>query len=324
MSRSILFITKNPNDAAARYRAKYLFDAMGERGWTVRHVACSEPWARLRILLAASRSDITFVQRKLFDPAFAALLRMVSRRLVFDFDDAIFVKSSGKPSARRAARFRGAVEKADLVLAGNGYLAAEAHRFSANVETVPTCVPLAKYPDPGERPAQGDRLVWIGSRSTSKYLKYGHEAFTAIAQRCPDARLRVIGDFEWSHPDLEVESVPWSEAIEQPRLAASGIGVAPMPDNPWTRGKCALKVLQYMACGLPVVSSATGANAEVIEDGVTGFLVSTPAEWADAVEKLLANPDLRSTMGHRGRNRLAEHFSTERTAPRVAGLLEEL
>ena len=154
MGRSILFVTKNPNDAAARYRAKYLFDTLTERGWQVRHVACSEPWARLRIVLAASRSEITFVQRKLFDPVFAALLRMISRRMVFDFDDAIFVKSSGKPSARRMARFQRAAGKADLVLAGNGYLAAEARRFSSNVETVPTCVPLAKYPPPGEAPAQ--------------------------------------------------------------------------------------------------------------------------------------------------------------------------
>ena len=324
MPGTILFITKSRDDSATRYRAAVLFGELKNRGWRIIHVPGDEAGFRLRALVGAWSADVLFVQRRFIREPVWTLLRLLCPRVVFDFDDAIFLKSSGKATKGRTRRFRRMVRGSRLVLVGNEYLAAEARRFNPQVRAFPTSIETGRYPE-NHGPAPGaPELVWIGSRSTSKYLRAMPEIFQALHEELPAVRLKVIADFAWEDALLPCVNVGWSADTEITELQSARIGIAPMPDDPWTRGKCALKVLQYMAAGLPVVSSDCGANAEVVEPGVTGLLAGSPAEWVQAVRQLLGDEELRRRMGEAGRQRVMEFYAQERIVNATVDALESL
>ena len=257
-----LFLAKSMDDPATRYRLKPLLVRLNEAGEDF--VVFYEPGLldRMRVLWCARSAGTVFIQRKLFGRLFLTLLGLVSRRVIFDFDDAIFLRSNGKVSRTRRARFRATCRISSLVLAGNEYLSREAARWvrTAEVLVQPTCVPTERYSTAGQKDPVFT-LVWIGSRSTSRYLEQYRPVLEAIGRRFPDIRLKVIGDFKFQLDAMKVVLAPWSEATEAQALASAHVGIAPMSEDPWTRGKCALKVIQYMAAGLPVISSRAGANA---------------------------------------------------------------
>ncbi len=324
MARTILFITKSRDDSATRYRAGFLFPELQARDWRVIHRPADESGFRLRALCAAFSADIVFVQRRFLGGMFWLLLRLLCPRIVFDFDDAIFLKSSGKATRSRTRRFLGMLRGSRLVLVGNEYLAQEARRHHANVRVFPTAVDLEKFPENrGATPGEPE-LVWIGSSATAKYLRNATGIFQALHAAFPGIRLKVVADFAWEDAPLPCVNIPWSADREIAELQSAQIGVAPMPDDPWTRGKCALKVLQYMAAGIPVVSSNCGANAEVIEHGVTGFLAETPGEWVEAVRALLSDATLRQRMGTAGRQRVQRHYTRRQIVDGIASELEAL
>ena len=192
----------------------------------------------------------------------------------------------------------------DAVTAGNGYLAARASSYidSRRVHIVPTCVDSSRYTLANHKrgPATA-RLVWIGQQSTLPSLDLAAEHLALASARLAGLSLRVICD---RFPDLagvRVVRREWSINDEALELADADIGINWLPDDSWSRGKCGLKVLQYMAAGLPVVANPVGMNREMVVHGRTGFLASTPEEWADAIERLASNPKLRQAMGQRGR-----------------------
>ena len=284
-----LLVGKGDDNPSTRYRLKPLAARLDQLGHTV-NFSVSElgPGGKAGLLSAASRSDVVIVQRKLFGGLFVRALRACCSNIVFDFDDAVFANSDGSGSLTRERRFAATVGAACRVWAGNRYLAAAAEAHGAEAYVLPTAVRADHY-DLVERKHDSFTLVWIGGRSTSRYLQAYRPALEAVGKAC-HVRLKVIGDFDISFNDLPVVVVPWSEATETEELLRSHIGIAPMENNSWTRGKCALKVLQYMAAGLPVISSKAGANAEVVRDGSTGLFAETPAEWVAAVKRLQSEP----------------------------------
>jgi glycosyltransferase involved in cell wall biosynthesis len=252
------------------------------------------------------------------------LLRGRSSRLVFDFDDAIFTTAEG-PSHGRAKRFSRIVSVCDRVWAGNSYLAEQARLYNDQVSVLATSIETARYRrDLTIKSDDYFDLAWVGSSSTRRYLE---EALPTIAEaglRVRNLRLKVIADFDLHHPGLAVKNVRWDTETEVGELASSQVGIAPMPDNAWTKGKCACKVLQYMAAGLPVISSACGVNREAVISEVTGLLPTEASQWVAAIERLSRDRDLRSRMGIAGRQRVEEHFSTEVTSRQMSRSLEEL
>ena len=170
------------------------------------------------------------------------------------------------------------------------------------------------------------RLVWIGSSSTLKQLRKFTEMLDSLAWQMPELILRVIADDELVTDTLEVENVPWSRQTEARLLNECDIGIAPLPDTPFARGKCAFKVLQYMASGLPVVSSDVGANAEYVSDYDNGFIAYDDQHWADSISQLVYDPELRATQGASGRQRVCEEFDFSVLKPQVCdaimGVLE--
>jgi len=308
----LLFVSKGADSASTRYRALQFFPLWKAAGYAPAHVTASGgAGALLDMLRQARRADIVVVLRKTFPAPVLWLLRHVSRRLVFDFDDAIFCNTDGTPSRTRMARFAAMARACDRILAGNAFLAARAAAFNPAVTVVPTCVDAARYRIAAEPPAENVDLVWIGSRSTRKYLADALPCLAAAAQAVPTLRLKIVADFDL--PGCGVATLPlaWREETEARELASAHIGIAPMRDDDWSRGKCALKVLQYMAAGLPVVSSDAGANAEAVAAGETGFLAKTPEEWAARIALLAGDAGLRRKMGEAGRRRVETDYSLE-------------
>lgn len=323
--RTILFISKGEDSASTRYRAFNYYPHLEEGGWRPIHMtAAKSPLQRLHILRRAREADVVVILRKTLSPPFLYLLRKAARRLVFDFDDAIFVRSNGQPSRRREGGFRRTMRACDAVWAGNRYLADAAARINDHVSLLPTSIRPDRYDIHAEKPLGHIDLVWIGSSATRKYLVEALPAMEALAKRHPQLRLKIIADFDLETRHLTTLPVTWSEATEARELAGSHIGIAPMPNNPWTRGKCGLKILQYMAAGLPVVASPAGVNRDVVIDGETGYLAISESEWVDTLQKLIDDAGLRERQGLLGRQRVLERYSEIATARRMLADLNSL
>jgi glycosyltransferase involved in cell wall biosynthesis len=216
------------------------------------------------------------------------------------------------------------MEASDAVWAGNRHLADAAASINGHVSLLPTSIRPDRYDVAAEKPRNHVDLVWIGSSATRKYLVEALPAMEALAQRYPQLRMKIVADFDLETRDLVTLPVTWSEAVEARELAASHIGIAPMPDNPWTRGKCALKILQYMAAGLPVVASPAGVNRDVVIDGETGYLAASRDQWTDALQKLVCDAGLRERQGRLGRQRVLESYSEIATARSMLADLDSL
>ncbi len=273
-------------------------------------------WPRLHRQL--SQVDGVIVQRRLLSAWQRFWLRRSARGVLFDFDDAVWLRDSyarrGPHSLRRLRRFRATLQACSGVIAGNAYLAAEAQRWvpGDQVAVIPTCVDPSGYPlsrHTGESPV---RLVWIGSSSTLKGLERIRDLLERIGRNVSGLRLRLICDRFLDLADLPVEACPWEAAHEAQQLASADIGLAWLPDDDWSRGKCGLKVLQYMAAGLPVVANPVGVQRDLVVHGQTGFLAETPDEWIDAIRTLAADPELRKNMGKTGQKRVLQGYSVAR------------
>jgi glycosyltransferase involved in cell wall biosynthesis len=203
------------------------------------------------------------------------------------------------------------VRAADAIVAGNNWLRDQAIAAGARQGfVVPTCVNPNLYPvarhdatDPGVR------LAWVGSASTLQGLERVRPHLEAIGLAVPGIRLRLICDQFLSFKSLPVEPCRWSDATEAAEIAAADIGISWLPDDAWSRGKCGLKVLQYMAAGLPVVANPVGVQADMVRHGESGLLATTVPEWIESIARLAGDAELRRRMGAAGRRRVEANFS---------------
>jgi glycosyltransferase involved in cell wall biosynthesis len=320
--RSVLFISKGEQASSTRYRALNYFPLLRAHGWEARHLTDDKTSGSHRdILRAAAGADAVVLLRRTPGWLFGLRLRKASKLLVFDFDDAIFIPRSGRFS-RRPARFRSIVKQCDHVWAGNSYLAGEALRFNSHVTVLPTSIEIERYRPMFDKPGNATVLVWIGSRSTRKYLVEVLPALEAACSACDLLRLKNISDFELRSEVLPIDNVPWSQATETAELASATIGIAPMREDPWTRGKCGLKVLQYMASGLPVITSPYGVNRDLVEEDKTGFHAVSSQQWLDAIRRLADEPGLVKAMGAAGRHKCESEFTLQATFKKLLQTLE--
>lgn len=306
----ILFISKGEQSSSTRYRALQYFPHFKAQNWQPIHVTISGGIIPIiKTLNAAISADVVVVLRKTFPMPIFWILRKLSKRLIFDFDDAIFLNTDGSYSKTRMHRFIKTISKCDFIFAGNSYLADEAKQYNSAVSVIPTSVEVAKYDFPKHKSPDSFDLVWIGSSSTKKYIAAIIPAIEHAAQSIPNLRLKIIADFKLTSPKLTIKNVAWTEAVEAIELGQSHVGLAPMVDNNWTKGKCALKVLQYMASGLPVISSPTGVNAYVVDNGVNGYLASNDEEWSEFIIKISQEKEQSENMGRLGKQRVNQEFS---------------
>lgn len=270
---------------------------------------------RLPDVVMSHRYDAVLLQREIMS-SFVTLEPLTTRPRILDVDDAIFLQRGGG-FARRLA------ELSDRIICGNNYLAERFGRWNMNVDIVPTAVDTERYHVNAEPKLSDSPLVigWIGTSGNYKYL-YGIEgALAKVMCAHPSARLKVVGDRlpEFRHLSLErVDFVPWSEASEVNAIQSMDIGIMPLEDSPWARGKCSFKMLQYMATGLPVVVSPVGMNAEVLTLGELGIGATTEKQWVDGLIALLENRTLRARFGSEGRRVVEFSFSIHVLAPQIA------
>lgn len=312
----VLVITNNLQQASFRLRIQALSEGLRRRGVCFDiHLRPREVLARRRLLKSAADYDAVLLQRKMLDPLDTRLLRKKARKLFFDVDDAVMYHSRPIGPLKRWQtwrRFLATARYADLVVAGNEYLADLFRRHGARAIVLPTIVDPAHYQVKSHTACDAPALVWIGSKSTLPYLRQFAPALADAKKRVPSLRLITIADQPLTDAPIPVEHVPWSEQTESAALCRGDIGIAPTPRDRWTLGKCGFKIVQYMAAGLPVIGSPVGANSEIVAPGETGFLPEDPAEWADAVAVLAGDPAKRQAMGTAARKRVEEHFSITR------------
>jgi glycosyltransferase involved in cell wall biosynthesis len=326
-------LVEAPEHVCCRYRVAALRPLLERAGHSLEiRRRPAHWWQWLGLCRELRHADAVLLQRKLLQRWQLYLLRRAARRLVFDFDDAVFLRDSfaarGHHARGRLRRFATVVRAADAVVAGNDFLAAKAAAFAdpARVHVIPTCVEPARYPvaGPAAVPRAGTELVWVGSSSTLQGLEAVRPLLESLGKAIPGLRLKLICDRFLRLEHLPVVPSAWSEAAEGAEIAASDIGISWIPDDPWSRGKCGLKVLQYMAAGLPVVANPVGVHPEMVRHGVNGFLAETPAEWAEAVGALAADPGLRLRLGAAGRRRVEHDYSVAAGASKWAALLDRL
>lgn len=250
--------------------------------------------------------------------------------VITDYDDAIFHRydQSGNAIVRGAlgTKVDKVMKASDVVVAGNRYLAERAARAGARrIELVPTVVDAARYgARRGVRDDDRPRIGWIGTPETWRSCAQPFAELLRSVATHAGAVCRLVGAEPQPRVAEPFELLPWSEGTEVESIHGMDIGIMPLPDTPWTRGKCGYKLIQYMACGLPVVASPVGVNAEIVEHGVNGFLAESEDDWKTALEMLLRDPELRRSMGQAGRRKVEVAYSLEVHGPRVARLLKDV
>lgn len=287
---------------------------------------------RLARLLAARRFDLVWLEYELFPwlPAWGeALLAGLSVPYLVDYDDAIFhyYDLHRRAPVRRllGGKIDAVMRRARVVVAGNDYLAEHARRAGApRVAVLPTVVDLARYNDHDHAaPAQNDifTIGWIGTPYTAKYLYLVRDALLEV-RRAGDARLVCVGSGPVELEDVPVEVRAWAEDTEAADIQGFDVGIMPLDDSPWERGKSGYKLIQYMACARPVVASPVGVNAQIVADGVNGFHARSAADWVRALTAL-RDAGLRARMGAAGRARVEAEYCLQVTAPALLALLHE-
>lgn len=284
---------------------------------------------RLKILLQAKQFDVVWVEKELFPylpSMFEHILAALKVPYVVDYDDAVFhsYDQHRLPWVRAllSERLTPLISRAYAVTAGNTYLADYARRHGARrVEIIPTVVDLHRYhvlPEPDDAVL---RIGWVGSASTVKYLDQLREPLRQLALH-GDVCLVTIGAPPLRSFVVALEQHPWSADTEAALLATIHVGVMPLPDTPWERGKCGYKLIQYMACGRPLVASPVGINSEIVDDSV-GFLAEDHDAWIAALSRLRTQPKLRRSQGAAGRKKIESLYSLQAVAPGISRLLEE-
>jgi glycosyltransferase involved in cell wall biosynthesis len=281
---------------------------------------------RLGSLLHHARSDLAVVQYEFWPylPAcFERLMEIRYPKYIVDYDDAWFL------TYRNRLGLRGKLEKvmarAIAVTVGNSYLAEYARQYTSRIEIFPTTVDIEKYL-PRPRPGDGKELVigWMGSPTTAPNLRLIEDAL-AILARERKVRVRCIGPAaDFALPGVSVEKRRWLEEQEVEEIQQFDIGINPLVDNDFTRGKCGYKLIQYMACEVPVVASPVGANCEIVEQGKNGYLATDRDEWIDALRRLADDSDLRLRLGQSGRRKVIEKYSLQAVLPRMISLYREM
>jgi glycosyltransferase involved in cell wall biosynthesis len=328
----LLGLVEAPDHVCCRYRLAAFRESWARSGHALDLLSWPRRcWDWPGLLAKVQQADVVIVQRKLPVQWQVSFLRRSAKRLVFDFDDAVFGRDSyatrGIACARRERRFTAICSASDAVIAGNSFLADHAARWtnSSKVQVIPTCVNPDSYRLAHHRRRdQGVQLVWVGSSSTLQGLEAIRPLLEALGQYVPGLTLKLVCDRFLNLEHLPVISVPWTKASEADELADADIGICWMPGDDWSRGKCGLKLLQYMAAGLPVVANRVGVHSEIIRHGETGFLADSAEEWQEAARRLASDPELRRRMGAAGRLRLEADYSLTLGAAKWGEVLGDL
>lgn len=278
-------------------------------------------WLRSRL----QRFDVVFIDREVFDNdsvEMEARFRDSCRRLVIDLDDAIFL--------RHPQKFESLMALADLVVCGNRWLVDKVRPLNDRIVQIPTCVDMVDY---GQRPATDSPrppvVGWMGTAGNVAYLSVAAEALRTLST-LTEFELRVVvpdaaGLRQMDLTGVRVRHVPWDPQREVAQLQEFDIGLMPLfPDQAWDVYKCGLKLIQYLAVGVPGIAAPVGVNSEILDNNQNGIAATTTDEWLSALQRLTSDPGLRESMGARGRRTVIDRYSIQANYPRLRDALLEL
>lgn len=326
----ILFLPiSGPRGASSRYRVFQFLPAFAAAGWApIVHLPPESPERGVRRLIRtmqesrqiaalAATTQAVFIQKRLLQEALVESIAS-NRPLLFDFDDSIFTTPNGDHSRlaqrRVESRLRTTLSAARLVVTGNRYLCDYARQYAGHVIHLPTVVDAGRYPAKSHAAKEEIVIGWIGHSVNHPYLA-GLEQILRKLSASWQIRLLVVSDRDFSMSGVVVENRRWSEAAEVDDILHMDIGIMPMPDDPWSRGKCGLKAIQYMAAGIPVVCAAVGANNEIVRDGIDGYCAVKASDWEASLCELCRSVELRQNLGAAARQRVAAAYSLDAAVP---------
>jgi glycosyltransferase involved in cell wall biosynthesis len=326
-ARLLVVLTSDPDGPVVRHRWRAFAPALEAAGIVLEVVDWpKDPDGRRRALHRAETADGVVVSSRLLRMRDTKAMRRRVPRLGFDFDDALPYRDSArgaKPTRTRRRRFKALLRASDLVIAGNDYLAGLASRHGVEARVVPTVVDVPPGNGTAEPPFPPPVMGWIGSRSTLPYLEGVWVVLSAVVATGRPIKVRVIADgVPEFPPGIAVDGVRWTEDGWRVALGQIHLGLAPLPDDAWTRGKCGLKVLQTMSVGRPIVASAVGVQRDQVMDGVTGFLAESRMQFLDGLLKLIGDAELRRRMGKAALDHVRAHWSVEVWAPRLVEVID--
>ena len=291
--KKILFLTKGHQASSTRDRALIYSDLFKADKFILRHLGLSKNLINyLKALIFAPYYDIIFLQRKLLNYPYFWLLRLLSKKIIYDFDDSIFLKSDGSISETKYKRFKKICKKSDLIFAGNTFLKKYAEEYNRKTFLIPTCLDIDKYNLKTVKSKKYFDIVWVGQKSTSKYLIQILPFLEQAKKSISNLRLINISDVNINSDLITIKNIKWEENSQYKHICSSHLGIAPLAQNNWSKGKCAFKMLQYSSAGLPTISSNVGVNKTLIQKYNSGLLVNSNSDWENNIKKLKKDANL--------------------------------
>ncbi len=357
----VLFITPYPYNSAPsqRFRFEQYFDFfkeqkiefdqepfLDEKTWTVFHKKGNfhkKIWGILKgtirrhtIVFKFHKYDFLFIHREacFVGPAYFEWLysKIFRKKIIFDFDDAIWLRDVSEANnklswLKRAQKTQRIFNYASFIVGGNKYLVEQANRYNKNVFVIPTTIDCAYHLKVDKNSDDHRKIIigWTGSVTTNRHFEMLLPVLKKIALKYAErVEFCTISNKKTEHSDLPVLFKKWEKEIEIQDLSSFDIGIMPLPDDEWTKGKCGFKGLQYMALEIPTIMSPVGVNTEIINDGVNGFLASTEDEWMEKLSILIESKELREKIGKEGRKTIVEKYSVETNKQKYLDLFNKL
>jgi glycosyltransferase involved in cell wall biosynthesis len=273
---------------------------------------------------------VVIIQRRLLSPLEFYWIRRRSTKILFDLDDAVMYRSSSshRPhSFSRWLKFRWMVKGSDAVTVGNEFLKEEVLKVDRKkkIFLIPTSIDTGLYPEKKSVSESPEIILgWIGTKGNLKYLKKLEPVFESLAKRFPNLQLKIVSNDFFDSSFIPVIKKPWRLEDENQDLISFDIGLMPLQDDLWSKGKCGLKIIQYLSVGVPVVCTPVGINGEIVKDGRNGFWATSPQEWVDRLATLISNPALRLKMGQEGIETVEKGYSLAVTSEKFLQVLQGL
>src|SRR5437660_586609 len=325
-----LCVVEHGNAPSTRLRLRDCLDyyaALGVEA-TIVPTRRSSVTERLRVLREARHHDVFVLFKTIgFNDFELGLLQRANRRMVFDFDDAVMFRDQKHRRPLRGKDFKKflrTVRHCAAVVAGNDFLACFAEASGRRAIVLPTSIDLRRYHLKQNFDGPGLTIGWVGLSDGLPYLRHIQPALQRLSEMFPGLKLKVVSDKPLQLDRVQVENDPWRLETEQANLASFDIGIMPLWDSVWTRGKCGYKILQYMGVGTAVVASDVGVNSQIITHGENGFIARTQEDWVKTISSLIENAEQRRTFGIRGRELIEKRYSLEGFTRGYVKLLREV
>lgn len=325
----VSFIARGRDYSSTRYRVWQYLDYLKKNQVEVEFKEA--PGARsilkwLALVNQVREADIVFIQRKRISNFWLRRLKKKGARIIYDFDDALMFASSrhkSQDSPRRMKRFIRMVKGCDCIIVGNSYLKSLTEPHHPHIWILPTSIDLTKYKVKDYNNPMKERITlgWIGGGKSLFFLKQLKPVLERIGKQYNNVELKIVCSDFFDSESIPVVKKIWREEEESQDILDFDIGLAPLPDDPWGRGKSATKLLQYMASGVPAVAAPVGVHNEIIKQGVNGWRARTPDEWFDKISRLIETPTLRRDIGLASRKTVEVNYSLQVNAPKLLDIL---